>query len=225
MRTLPLFFLIILFSCSNHLRPVYDSGQQMSANYTSEDCTVYFKWLDNEGDLLIFDLEVRNTSNEILYIDPDQFYYKTSFKHPAKYTITPSDPNALTEYDVSLRLKSKIRTKGMFKVFVGMVTAGINAYNGLSLGEGLLPGIFSNNDLMITTVTFAGEIATSALDHKKEMLEEDLEYVPTEIFKKTSILPGHVYQGKVFFDAIPKMQYYEIILPIEGRNFVYTFTK
>jgi hypothetical protein len=223
MRILPLFLLIIVCSCSNHLQPVsYTNASQRNEN---SNCGVQFTWMANEGDLMIFDLQVKNTSDEILFIDPEQFYYKTSFDHPAKYTITPTDPYALTEYDVSHRLKAKIRSKGMFKVLVGMVSAGLNAYSGLSIGEGLLPGLLSNQQLMTATTVFAGEVATSALDHKQEMLEEDLEYVPDEIAKKTSIRPGHSFQGKVFFDAIPKMQYYEFILPIEGNNFVYTFTK
>ncbi len=225
MRKLIPFIVIIFVACTSNLHPVSQNDGIVSVtNERSDNCIVYFKWLGNEGKVMVFDVQIKNTSTENIYVDPAHFSYAASTRFPALYTITPLYPHPLTEVDVSRGIRAKIRSKDTFKFLIGALTAGLQAYNGLLFTEGIFGSVLAS-DLLTTTASFAGEIGTSALDSSQERLKDDLKYVPSEILKRTRIYPGESVQGKVFFELIPRMKYYEFKILIEGDLFTFSFHK
>ena len=126
MRKLLPFIVIILVACTSNLHPVSQNDVVDSvSNERSENCIVYFKWLGNEGNVMVFDIQIKNTSIENIYVDPDNFSYAASTRYPSLYTITPLDPHPLTEIDVSRGIRAKIRSKdGKRNMIVHNIGAG-----------------------------------------------------------------------------------------------------
>lgn len=222
MKLTPLIVGIFFIACTGNLHPVSQNSFEAINYGKTENCSVSFNWLGKEGNALVFDIRIKNTSTETVYVDPDRFSYSASTRYPALYMVTPIDPQPLTEFDVSRGFRAKIRAKDTFKFLIGAVTAGLQAYNGFIFREGMLSNSIAS-DLATTTVSFAGEIGISALDKEQERLKEDLKYVPEEILKKTKIFPGESVQAKVFFEHIPNMKYYEFHIPVEGDMLTFSF--
>lgn len=220
MRSGWLLLFIVFAACSSRMHPV-----DLAQVPVQDDVTVHFRYLGNEGKMMIFDVEVKNGTDEIVYMDPERITYQGSYRASAPYAVSPRDPHPLSEYDVSLRLRSKIRSKDMFKLLIGAAAAGLEAYGGMPWAEALVPGIGSNRELITATTTFATTVANSAIDNKKEQLEEDMNYIPSEMLSKHALKPGETLQRKVFFEQIPRMKFYEFSVPVEDKTFDFSFTK
>jgi len=228
MRAATLTISVIFFflaSCSGDLHSVRNADRPGPQFHVGENASVYFNYRGKEGQMMIFDVKIKNTGDQTLFIDPGKIQYSASFKSKALYTVSPTDPHPLSEYDVGLRLRSRIRSHDTFKLLIGALSAGIQAYSRTSWAEGILPGLAANREIITTSATFAEDFATDALEAKNERLEEDIEYIPNEILQKTMIHPGNTLQGKVFFDAIPRMKYYEFQVPVASETFTFQFRK
>ena len=191
----------------------------------TEESVVIFNYLGDEGSMMVFDVEIRNTSLDPIHIDPAHIHYAGYEKSNSLYSIAPLDPNPLTAYDVGLRLRSKIRSRETLKVLVSALSSGLQALGGTPWLEGALPALAANRSILTTGVSFAEDFAVGAIDSKNEQLEGDIAYVPAEILEASMIHPGHRLQGKLFFDVIPRMRYYDIELIVGRDQYVFQFRK
>ena len=89
MRATLFIILVFLASCAGGLHPVTKTQQPEIQSYKTDNATVFFNYLGKEGQMMIFDVEIKNTSDETIHVDPGKIRYKASFKPSAIYTVSP----------------------------------------------------------------------------------------------------------------------------------------
>jgi hypothetical protein len=175
---------------------------------------------------LVFDFVVINRSDQVIRIDPTEFYYvlldsatADSSRLPPRMAMHPE--RILHRYDD--RLESGQGVKEMNTIF-GFIEAGIDliasttAY--LTTED---PGFIA--DAIFSTLETAGYyvLRDELIGEDIDLIREEKEVVSEEIFRLTEIPPGKVVSGFVFFPEYSGSGYLMFCFPVGERMFHFVY--
>lgn len=192
----------------------------------SEEVAVELGFDGMQGDMLVFDLVVYNSSSDTLNIFPSGFYYmlldSAHAESSDKASCSVLHPDTvLAYYDLSIEMREK--QKGM-NTMLGILQAGVNLlYNTSGFIATEDPGFIV--DAVFQTAGTAEEYISNDRMITKEMsvIKEEKELVQEEIFRDVLLPPGQVTSGYVYFPSQKVAAYYMFCIPVGNNLFQYVY--
>ena len=244
--------LIILSSCSHqalvplNFDPNVDNDpiSVIDANGT----TVYLENIERKSDLLVFDLEVENNSNEAVEVNPLELYYYAGYdKFEPVHDSVKMDVGdaygsiahrihkrkAMSETGVEAYYEKKVRNNEGLGVFLLVLGAGLIINDVIQDANDSQKPFWTENDvnrsvsrdILTASSLIAIDIAGAEAERESFESQEDLNYVSQEIFPNKIVSPGQSIRGKVFFRNSIELKYYRLIVPVGETDYIFDFRK
>lgn len=192
----------------------------------SEELDVELGFDGMQGDQLVFDLVIHNSSTDTLSIMPSGFYYvlldsahAESAEEASWQSLHPD--TVMAYYDLSIENREKQKE---MNTMLGILQAGVNLlYNASGFIATEDPGFIV--DAVFQTAGTADEYISRSKMISMEMTEisEEKELVREEIFREKMLPPGQVASGFVYFPFHPEAAYYMFCFPLENQLFQYVY--
>lgn len=247
MRTIYLALLLIaLSSCSHKLVPDwYSSAHDHSAvaEFGNQEATVRLENLEINSEFMVFDLEIINHSDFPLHfkyedivsyssLEPFQSVDELgSWKSVAYEGFQRGE--ALDLVAVNDLYENKLRKKKTASVLMAIAAVGLVVYdiaadaNDFSSAEWTYTDARNSatRDAITASSLLALDIASSANGYSAHKVEEDLAYLPDEIFSRYVIAGGDSYRGKVYIKNKLINTHYRLAVPVEGTTYLFDFRR
>ena len=229
--------ILLLFSCTaprvvTQITPEAESGYYAQGReyitLDSEEVAVELGYDGIQGENLVFDFVVHNTTPDTLCIRPSDFYYVVLDSATEE---TPSDTswlavqpeNVLMHYDKTLEERKE--EKGINSL-LGIIQAGAAIiYNTTAFIATDNPGYLA--DAFLQTVGTADQYISQSrmISSEMEMISEEKNIVNEEMFRECKVPPGTVVSGYVFFPKHDSTTYYMFCFPIENQLFQFVYNQ
>ena len=248
------FYLVIL---SSLLISSCGSVQMVPVSYTKERPDEVISTIsDNRVELfvehwgedpnqLVFDLQVNNTGNEMIRIQPEEirifgsqepFPEGLATDHEVVQAIVFSQSQgakAMSDTEVNRYFKRRIRSRQAAQIALMVASIALVVNDVVNDVEDSKKEYWTSNDANRAArrevLTFTGlltaDLLTGMLEDEKIRTIEDLKYLPKEYFFEELIYPQGSSRGKIFFKYSIVYNYYRVIVPVEGINYVFDFRK
>ena len=179
-----------------------------------------------QGEYLIFDFVVHNSTSDTLSLMPGEFYYlvmdsahSEAAPHAPWMAVHPD--KVLMTYDESLEERKK--EKGM-NTFLGILQASADILyyaSGFAATEN--PGFIA--DGIFQTIGTADQYISQdkIISTDMTLISEEKEVVKEEIFRTCELPPGSVSSGYVYFPLHETTAYYMFCFPIENQLFQFVY--
>lgn len=233
---LPILFLL-LYSCTaprvvTQLSPEAPEGHYaMGREYISlesEQIGVELGYDGIQGENLVFDFVVHNTTANTLSILPSDFYYVVL--DSANANAVPNTPwmavhpdKVLMFYDSNI--EERMEAKGMNSLF-GIIQAGVSIlYNTAGFIATENPVYIA--DAVFQTLGTADQYISQdkMIRSDMEMISEEKMVVEEEIFRTCIVPPGKVISGYVYFPKHENTPYYMFCFPIDDQLFQFVYNQ
>lgn len=253
MKSLSHFLLFIaLASCSPQALVPYAYNSQIDTDpvavIEANDLTLYMENIERKSDLLVFDLEIVNNSDRPIQISHPELYYYAGYKKfdQVNDTVIMDIQNAYAKPEQKVnrrnamnlrrvekyyeRKASDQKTMGilLFALGVGLVINDI-VQDGNDASKAVWTEVDANRAVTRDVLTASSLLAIDIIGHetaKSEVKnEEELRYVPFEMFPEQQVAPGESMRGKLFFPASQIYKYYRFVLPVGNTDYVFDFRK
>jgi hypothetical protein len=231
------FFSLLLFSCAvprvvTRITPEAEVGHiAMGREYIpldSDQIGVELGYDGIQGENLVFDFVVHNTTLDTLSILPSDFYYvllDSANEEPLTDTswqaVQPE--SVLMHYDKTLEDRKEEKD---INSFLGFIQAGVTIlYNTTAFIATENPGYLA--DAVLQTVGTADQYISQSkmISSEMEMISEEKSLVDEEIFRACKVPPGTVVSGYVFFPKHENTAYYLFCFPIENQLFQFVYNQ
>ena len=179
-----------------------------------------------QGENLVFDFVVHNTSVDTLSILPKDFYYvvldsanANAAPHTPWMAVHPD--KVLMHYDKTLEETKE--AKNLNSIF-GVLQAGVSIlYNTAGFIATENPGYIV--DAVLQTVGTADQYISQdkMISSEMEMISEEKELVKEEIFRTCMVPPRTVTSGYVYFPLHEQTAYYMFCFPIGNQLFQFVY--
>ena len=181
-----------------------------------------------QGENLVFDFVVHNTTADTLSILPADFYYvvlKNANAEDSAHTswLAVHPEKVLVHYDETLEERKE--EKSMNSLF-GVLQAGVGIlFNTTAFIATDNPGYLV--DAVLQTVGTADQYISQdkMISSEMEMISEEKKVVDEEIFRPCEVLPGKVINGYVYFPKHDNTPYYMFCFPIENQLFQFVYNQ
>jgi hypothetical protein len=181
-----------------------------------------------QGENLVFDFVVHNTSLDTLFVLPSDFYYVVL--DSANANAAPSAPWMAMHPDKVLMLYDKTledrkEAKNMNSLY-GILRAGVNIlYNTAGFIATENPVYIA--DAIFQTMGTADQYISQdkMISSDLEMINEEKKVVDEEIFRTCEVPPGEVISGYVYFPKHENTDYYMFCFPIENQLFQFVYNQ
>ena len=230
-----LLLLLLLSACASprlvtKLSPEAPEGHfAMGREYIpleSQELAVELGFDGMQGDQLVFDLVVHNSSSDTLSIVPSSFYYvllDSAHGESAQETswLSLHPDTVLAYYDLSIENREKQKE---MNTMLGILQASVNLlYNASGFIATEDPGFIV--DAVLQTAGTADEYIYNSRMISTEMSEisEEKELVSEEIFRERMLPPGQVASGFVYFPSHLEAAYYMFCFPLGNQLFQYVY--
>lgn len=227
--------LLLLSSCTSprlvtKLSPEAPEGHfAMGREYIpleSEELVVELAYDGMQGDHLVFDLVVHNSSSDTLSILPSGFYYvllDSAHAESAQETswLSLHPDTVMAVYDLSIEKREKQKE---MNTMLGILQASFNLlYNASGFIATEDPGFIV--DAVFQTAGTADEYISNSRMISMEMSEisEEKELVREEIFRDKMLPPGQVASGFIYFPSHLEAAYYMFCFPLGNQLFQYVY--
>jgi len=179
-----------------------------------------------QGENLIFDFVVHNSTSDTLAVMPGDFYYLVldsahaeAASHAPRMAVPPE--KVMMTYDKSLEERKK--EKGM-NTFLGILQASVDIIyyaSGFAVTEN--PGFIA--DGIFQTIGTADQYISQdkMISSDMSLISEEKEVVKEEIFRTCELPPGGVSSGYVYFPLHENTAYYLFCFPIEDQLFQFVY--
>ena len=229
--------LLILWSCAaprmvTQIIPEAPEGHfAMGREYislSSDHIDVELAYDGKQGEDLVFDFVVHNTTSDTLAILPANFYYQVidsanAESVPDASWMAVQPEKVMIHYDKAMENRKK--EKGM-NSFLGVLQAGAAIlYNTTAFIATDNPGYLA--DAVLYTVGTADQYISQGkiISEEMEMISKEKGLVDKEIFRVCEVLPGEVASGYVYFPAHDNTDYYMFCFPIETQLFQFVYNQ
>jgi hypothetical protein len=179
-----------------------------------------------QGENLVFDFVVHNTSVDTLSILPKDFYYvvldsanANAAPHTPWMAVHPD--KVLMHYDQTLEETKE--SKNLNSIF-GVLQAGVSIlYNTAGFIATENPGYIV--DAVLQTVGTADQYISQdkMISSEMEMISEEKELVKEEIFRTCIVPPRTVTSGYVYFPLHEQTAYYMFCFPVGNQLFQFVY--
>ncbi len=181
-----------------------------------------------QGEDLVFDFVVHNTTSDTLSILPADFYYEVldsvnAESVPDTSWMAVQPEKVMMHYDKAMDNRKK--EKGM-NSFLGVLQAGVAIlYNTTAFIATDNPGYLA--DAVLYTVGTADQYISQdkMISEEMEMISEEKGLVEKEIFRGCELPPGEVVSGYVYFPSHDNTAYYMFCFPIEEQIFQFVYNQ
>ena len=181
-----------------------------------------------QGEDLVFDFVVHNTTSDTLTLLPEDFYYvildsanAESVPHTSWMAVQPE--KVMMHYAKALENSKK--EKGV-NSFLGILQAGAAIlYNTTAFIATDNPGYLA--DALLYTVGTADQYISQdkMISEEMEMISEEKGLVDREIFRRCEVPPGEVANGYVYFPSHDSTACYMFCFPIENQLFQFVYNQ
>jgi hypothetical protein len=228
---------LLLFSCTaprvvTRITPEADSGHYaMGREYIELDSDrigVELGYDGIQGDNLVFDFVVHNTTSDTLFVRPSEFYYvvldsATEIPVSGRSWWAVQPDKVLMHYDKTLEDREAAKNMNSF---LGIIQAGVAIlYNTTAFIATDNPGYLA--DAFIQTVGTADQYISQdkVIRSEMEVITEEKSTVNEEMFRECKVLPGTVVSGYVFFPEHESAAYYMFCFPIDNQLFQFVYNQ
>jgi hypothetical protein len=240
--------LAILFaSCQHALVPVDfnpDTSTRKHVVKENEGITLIMENIEVKSDLMVFDVEVINTTNYPIWVNPDEFRYLEYWSQPNLAQLANNElpmPNrkgrSANEMEMVKYYEQKIKSNnaaGSIFLLMGVGLLLIDSYQdaqkskeyyqNLEQGNYQKSESIAKNMAVQDAFVFAGltalDIASSTAEVSTLNNNEDLHFLSEEILSPQLLAPGNQCRGKVFFKKGQELHsFYRFLLEIESIEF------
>ena len=181
-----------------------------------------------QGENLVFDFVVHNSTTDTISVLPANFYYvlldSADADPSSELAWSAVHPDTvLLHYDRTLEERKQVKD---INSFMGILRAGAGIlYNASAYFATDNPGFLA--DAFIQTVGTAGHYIAQdqIISEELEMISEEKDIVREEIFRECNILPGSVVSGYIFFPKNNNTAYYMFCFPIEDQQFQFVYNQ
>jgi len=229
--------ILLLFSCTAPRVVTTITPEAAEGNYAmgreyisleSDQIVVELGYDGIQGDNLVFDFVVHNTTLDTLFVLPSDFYYVVLDSASAEaFPYTPwmavHPDKVLMLYDKTL--EDRKGAKSMNTLF-GVLQAGVNIiYNTAGFIATENPGYIA--DAIFQTVGTADQYISQdkMISSDMELINEEKKVVDEEIFRTCEVSPGEVISGYVYFPKHENAPYYMFCFPIEKQLFQFVYNQ
>jgi hypothetical protein len=181
-----------------------------------------------QGDNLVFDFVVNNTSMDSLAIYPESFFYVLLDSATAESSLESSwlsvNPDTVLAYYDNTLEESK-KSKGL-NTFFGVLQASVNIlYNTSGFLATEDPGFIA--DAVFQTVGTAQQYVAQdkMISSEMEIISEEKELVKEEIFRTCKLAPGGTANGFVYFPVNEECSYYMFCFPMGNELFQFVYNQ
>ena len=229
--------LLVLLSCScttpgwvTKITPEAPEGHlAMGREYIpleSEQLAVELGFDGLQGDNLVFDFVVHNSSADTLHIRPAEFFYVVLDSANAEssldrswYSVHPD--TVMVQYDRYLEDREKV--KGV-NTFLGILQASADLlYNTSGFIATEDPGFIV--DAVFRTAETADHYISQnrMITEEMDLIDEEKELVNDEIFRLCKLAPGTARSGYVYFPMHEQCTYYMFCFPLGEHLFQFVY--
>ena len=181
-----------------------------------------------QGEDLVFDFVVHNTTSDTLTILPADFYYlvldsANAESSPDTSWMSVHPGKVMMHYDNVMENRKK--EKGM-NSFMGILQAGVGIlYNTTAFIATDNPGYLV--DAVLYTVGTADQFISQdrMISDEMGMISEEKALVDKEIFRACKVPPGEVVGGYVYFPKHDNTPYYMFCFPVENQLFQFVYNQ
>jgi len=230
-------FLLLLSSCTaqrvvTEIIPEASEGKfTMGREYIpleSDQIEVELGYDGIQGENLVFDFVVHNSTTDTISVLPANFYYMVLDRPDAEPTselswLAVHPEEVLMHYDHSLEERKQAKD---INSFIGILRAGAGIlYNTCAYIATDNPGYLA--DAFIQTLGTADQYISQdrIISEELEMISGEKDIVKEEIFRECDILPGDVVSGYVYFPRNNNTDYYMFCFPIEDQLFQFVYNQ
>jgi hypothetical protein len=244
-----LFLILIPLSCYAQKRLIpsdylFEIPSETYSIIQSDGVTVIAECIELNRDLLVFDIEIKNESQNYLNIDPEDIHYywsenplpdykedywESEFRNESKdhRSTFAMSPNNVHEY-YSMKIRSKKNTKTILAV-IGAALVLLDAVQDVQdfRSEPTINRVNKSiaRDVGIAASLTAINIADEALTEKQVQADEDLYFLPEEILVPSQLAPGDSIRGKVYFHQSFIHKNYRLLISVEDIFLVFDFKR
>jgi hypothetical protein len=228
-------FILLLLSCTApgviaQITPEADEGYYaMGREYISlesDQIGVELGFDGTQGEELVFDFVVHNTTPDTLHILPSDFYYVVLESAVAEASsdtswLAVSPDMVLLNYSSMLEERQEEKKRNSL---LGIVQAGVGIlFNTTAFFATDDPGYLA--DAVLHTAGTADQYVSQdkMISSEMEMISEEKVVVDEEIFRACEVPPGKVVNGYVYFPRHNKTPYYMFSFPIENQLFQFVY--
>jgi len=181
-----------------------------------------------QGDFLVFDFVVHNTTTDTLSIYPANFYYVLLDSANAEFSdsdtwLTVHPDTVMMHYDFVLDERKKVKGTN---TLLGILQASANIiYNASGFIATENPAFIV--DAVFQTAGTADQYISQdkMINSEMELIGEEKELVNEEIFRTCVLPPGEVASGYIYFPKHDQTAYYMFCFPLENQLFQFVYNQ
>ena len=202
-----------------------------------DSITVSLINLEIQNDHYIFGLGIKNNADYPIFVDLKKIrkqarnlsFRETESNDYLRETTTAMSPEQVTQFFAKKRANAQAAAAFLF-----LVGAAISTYDAIKDVSDNSKDYWTaedeqkaaTRDLVTSSTLLAADILTDVAIESGEKANEELRYLPAELFDKEIIYPGEEYYGKVFFKKVIEVhKHHRISFPMEGNNLHFDFRK
>lgn len=181
-----------------------------------------------QGDNLVFDFVLHNSSEDTLSIYPSEFYYvvldsANAQSSSAGFWQRVHPDTVLMHYDLILEERKKVKGTN---TLLGILQASANIlYYATGFAATEDPAFIV--DAVFQTAGTADQYISQGktINSEMAMIGEEKELVREEIFRSCELAPEKVASGYVYFPKHDQTAYYMFCFPVEDRLFQFVYNQ
>lgn len=234
-----LLLVVVLAGCQARLVPISYKPSNPDgpvAIASQDEITVYLENLEYESNLIIFDLEIVNNTNDGFFFDPAKVHFYSSDNQLNQIDVSAEDwqessvmgtakPRyAMNQRKVEQYYRQSIRQKETGKFLVGLLAIGVIAMDAAGGGGEISSGsAFSNvaREVLVGATIVGSEVAQEVITNKQIQDDEDLFYLPDEYLTAQNIEREGSIRGKIFFRRANSDTHYRVVVPVDYYDFIF----
>ena len=233
-NSLYLLALLLCVSCSPLLVPVdFQPELRNTQSYIEIDSVTYsMEFVQSNSDLVTFWLSIENQSRDTVHLDKQRFmsYNSSSYFEPGSEITTTA---AMTERDIEFFYEEKVKdaqAAAIATLFLGAVLVAVDVSADIrdSRKESWTSSdenSYQSRKAITDAALFTTDLVHSSARNAKISSREELRYLPSEMFYKSTIAPGQSHSGKLIFRKGELLKYYRVNLSANDLLLHFDFRK
>jgi len=204
----------------------YNSRWLFGSEYvmiSENDITTSVAYINSENDLLVFDMEVINTSNEDILVTPEIFYYNilvSKFEDDTLKVMAIDPEKRLMFINKALSRQNAAMSNQVISNVIMETTSLIGDVtdpDDKTLQEQQLD---LQQDMEREVKAFRAE---NRIRNQLNVLKNQQNYWSSEVLRRTTLKPGDAVRGKIFFPAKRDIKKLQLVVKIEDHQFDLVF--
>lgn len=200
---------------------VWNYGQQYIEK-TFDGVRVSMAFNRNEGEDLIFDVEITNNRNDSILVDPRSFYYRAENQYGTMlqtYTKAVNPEDVLLEIDKNLARQDAQRSNQAIANLVSTTAETVAVVSSLDEDPEERHELYRSIDYN------RNHRRAEAFETEQQVrsLQEERAFWENNVLRTTELAPGYYIKGKVFFKRNVNAYSYDFTVPAGGHDFVFHY--